>query len=117
MNHYRLIWGSSFILSIILAPLAWSANPAGFGTTGGEFNIKISRVPSNEIAKAKSTTPPLGSTPEILAEGKKSFWDVEAALVIMGPKEKGMGQPQKTFPFNREISPTRSLTSIEHRVK
>ena len=73
MNHYRFILGSSIILSTLLAPPAWSANPAGYGTAGGEFNIKISRVPSNEIAKAKSTKPPIESTPEILAEGKEIF--------------------------------------------
>ncbi len=89
MNHYRLILGSSFILSTILSPAAWSANPAGYGSAGGEFNIKISRVPSNEIAKAKLTKPPIESTPEILAEGKEIFMGRGGCISCHGAEGKG----------------------------
>jgi len=51
----------------------WAVNPAGYGQAGGEFNIKIPRVPPSERAKAKRMKSPFEATPEILAEGKKSF--------------------------------------------
>ena len=73
MNHHVRILGSSIILSVILATPSWSVNPAGYGSAGGEFDIKISRVPSNEKAEAKSTKSPFEPSPEILAEGKAIF--------------------------------------------
>ncbi|GJL68475.1 MAG: hypothetical protein NPIRA06_11100 [Nitrospirales bacterium] len=99
MNHYRLILGSSFFLCTILAPPAWSANPAGYGTAGGEFNIKISRVPSNEIAKAKSAKPPIEPTPEILAEGKEIFLGRGGCISCHGAEGKGDGPAAKNLPI------------------
>jgi hypothetical protein len=43
MNHLRFfIVGSSAVFSLILGTPAWSVNPAGYGSPGGEFDIKIS---------------------------------------------------------------------------
>ena len=47
-----------------------AADPSGYGQGGGEFDIKLSRVPSSELAAAKALKPPFEATPEVLAEGK-----------------------------------------------
>jgi len=60
-------------LGLSMTTQVWAVNPAGYGQAGGEFNIKIPRVPPSERAKAKRMKSPFEATPEILAEGKKSF--------------------------------------------
>ena len=98
---------------LVLTPAlpALAVNPAGYGTAGGEFNIKISRVPSNERAKAKATKHPSKPLPRFWLKAKKFFWVVEAASALMGQKAKGMGLEPKICRFNHEILPTRNLTS------
>ena len=99
MHHHLSILGSSLVLSIIFSTPAWSVNPAGYGSAGGEFNIKISRVPANELAKAKSTNPPFEPTPEILAEGEKIFLGREDCISCHGAEGKGDGAAAKNLPI------------------
>lgn len=99
MNHHLAIFGSSMILSISLATPAWSVNPAGYGSAGGEFDIKISRVPSNEKAKAISTKPPFEPSPEILAEGKAIFLERGGCISCHGAEGKGDGAAAKILPI------------------
>ncbi|PJA78173.1 MAG: cytochrome c class I [Nitrospirae bacterium CG_4_9_14_3_um_filter_51_5] len=99
MNHQLSILGSSLVFSIILATPAWAVNPAGYGSAGGEFNIKISRVPSNEIAKAKSAKPPIEPTPETLAEGKEIFLGRGGCVSCHGAEGKGDGAAAKNLPI------------------
>lgn len=99
MNHYLSILGISAVFSIILATPAWPVNPAGYGSAGGEFNIKISRVPSIEIAKARSTKSPFEPTPEILAEGKEIFLGRGGCISCHGAEGKGDGAAAKNLPI------------------
>ena len=71
MTHKAYMMGILLVLLPTLPALA--VNPAGYGSAGGEFNIKISRVPSIERKAAKALTSPFEATPEILAEGKEIF--------------------------------------------
>ena len=99
MNHRLAILGSSIIISIFFATSAWSVNPAGYGSAGGEFDIKISRVPSNEKAEAKSTKPPIEPSPEILAEGKAIFLGRGGCISCHGAEGKGDGAAAKNLPI------------------
>ena len=84
---------------LVLTPAlpALAVNPAGYGTAGGEFNIKISRVPSNERAKAKATKAPFEATPEILAEGKEIFLGRGGCISCHGAEGKGDGGWSQKF--------------------
>ena len=99
MNHRLAILGSGIIISICFATSAWSVNPAGYGSAGGEFDIKISRVPSNEKAEAKSAKPPLEPSPEILAEGKAIFLGRGGCISCHGAEGKGDGAAAKNLPI------------------
>lgn len=98
MKFYLFFW-ATIVLSISLLPPGWAANPAGYGSAGGEFNIKISRVPTNEIAKAKSARPPIDPTPEILAEGKEIFLGRGGCISCHGAEGKGDGPAAKNLPI------------------
>ena len=89
--------GILFLLLPTLPVLA--VNPAGYGTAGGEFNIKISRVPSNELKKAKALKPPFEATPEILAEGKEIFLGRGGCISCHGAEGKGDGAAARNLPI------------------
>jgi hypothetical protein len=78
---------------------AGAANPAGYGSAGGEFNIKISRVPSSELRAAKALKPPMEATPEILAEGKEIFLGRGGCISCHGAEGKGDGAAAKNLPI------------------
>lgn len=99
MNRYLGILGSSMTFLTFSATPIWAVNPAGYGSAGGEFNIKISRVPAQELAKAKSTTPPFEPTPEILAEGKEIFMGRGGCISCHGAEGKGDGPGAKNLPI------------------
>ncbi|MDH5427455.1 MAG: c-type cytochrome [Nitrospirota bacterium] len=93
----------TYLLGLLVALLptlpAWAANPAGYGSAGGEFNIKISRVPANELKAAKALQPPIEATPEILAEGKEIFLGRGGCISCHGAEGKGDGAAAKNLPI------------------
>ena len=98
--QYRvsLMMTSLFMLSLGASP-SLAVNPAGYGTAGGEFNIKIKRVPSSELAKAKAMKAPFEATPEILAEGKKIFLGRGGCISCHGAEGKGDGAAARNLPI------------------
>jgi hypothetical protein len=100
MDHlWIFIVGSSAVFSLILGTPAWSVNPAGYGSPGGEFDIKISLVPSDKIAKAKSTKSPFEPTPEILRKGKEIFLGRGGCVSCHGEEGKGDGAAANNLPI------------------
>jgi mono/diheme cytochrome c family protein len=97
MAHKAYMMGMFLVLLTAVPALA--VNPAGYGSAGGEFNIKISRVPSNERAKAKATKSPFEATPEILAEGKEIFLGRGGCISCHGAEGKGDGAGAKNLPI------------------
>ncbi len=86
---------------LVLVPTvsALAVNPAGYGSAGGEFNIKISRVPANELKAAKAVKPPFETTPEILAEGKEIFLGRGGCISCHGAEGKGDGAAASNLPI------------------
>ena len=76
-----------------------AADPSGYGQGGGEFDIKISRVPSADLAAAKALKSPFEPTPEILAEGKAIFLGRGTCFQCHGPEGKGDGGAAKVLPI------------------
>ena len=97
MTHKTFLMSLLLVLTPILPSFA--ANPAGYGSAGGEFNIKISRVPSNELRAAKALKPPIEATPEVLAEGKKIFLGRGGCIACHGAEGKGDGAAAKNLPI------------------
>jgi hypothetical protein len=97
MTHKIYMTGLLFFLLPTLPALA--VNPAGYGSAGGEFNIKISRVPANELKAAKALKPPIEATPEILAEGKEIFLGRGGCISCHGAEGKGDGAAAKNLPI------------------
>ena len=89
----------SLVLVLSMTTQVWAVNPAGYGQAGGEFNIKIPRVPPSERAKAKRMKSPFEATPEILAEGKKIFLGVGGCVSCHGPEGKGDGAAASNLPI------------------
>ena len=89
----------SMLLVVTPALPAFAANPAGYGASGGEFNIKISRVPANQLKKAKALKPPIEATPDILAEGKEIFLGRGGCIACHGTEGKGDGAAAKNLPI------------------
>jgi mono/diheme cytochrome c family protein len=84
----------------LLAPVAVHAvDPSGYGQAGGEFDIKISRVPADQLAEAKALQPPFQPTPEILKEGKEIFLGRGTCFQCHGPEGKGDGGAAKVLPI------------------
>ena len=73
--------------------------PSGYGQPGGEFDIRIPRVPADELAAAKALQPPFKPTPEILAEGKAIFLGWGTCFQCHGPEGKGDGGAAKVLPI------------------
>ena len=96
------MWRVVVILSVMTvgAPLTSSAvEPSGYGQAGGEFDIKIPRVPAGELAEAKALQSPFQPTPEILAEGKEIFLGRGTCFQCHGPEGKGDGGAAKVLPI------------------
>jgi cytochrome c553 len=97
MTHKVYMMGMLLVLFPAVPALA--VNPAGYGSAGGEFNIKISRVPANERKAAKATKLPFETTPEILAEGKEIFLGRGGCISCHGAEGKGDGAAAKNLPI------------------
>ncbi len=91
-----------FCLGFIMtcgALTARAENPSGYGQPGGEFDIRIPRVPQDQLAQAKAATPPFQPTPEILAEGKEIFLGRGTCFQCHGTEGKGDGSAAKVLPI------------------
>ncbi len=97
MTHKAYMIG--LLVALVPALPVWAVNPAGYGSAGGEFNIKISRVPANELKKAKTLKAPIEATPEILAEGKEIFLGRGGCISCHGAEGKGDGAAAKNLPI------------------
>jgi len=84
----------------LLTPLTGQAvDPSGYGQAGGEFDIKIPRVPSGELVDAKALKSPFEPTPEILKEGKEIFLGRGTCFQCHGPEGRGDGGAAKILPI------------------
>ncbi len=97
MTHKAYMMG--ILLVLLHAVPAFAVNPAGYGSAGGEFDIKISRVPANERTAAQTVKPPIEPTPEILAEGKTIFLGRGGCISCHGAEGKGDGAAAKNLPI------------------
>jgi len=89
-------------VGVVLAFLpsrAVAVDPSGYGQAGGEFDIRVARVPAPELAAAKALKPPFAPTPEILAEGKEIFLGRGTCFQCHGPEGKGDGGAAKVLPI------------------
>lgn len=96
------MWRVVVILSVmtVFSPNAGHAvDPSGYGQAGGEFDIKISRVPAGELADAKALKSPFEPTLEILKEGKEIFLGRGTCFQCHGPEGKGDGGAAKVLPI------------------
>ncbi len=89
----------SAVLLASLQGIALGVNPAGYGQAGGEFDIRIPRVPASERAKAKKVKPPFDATPDILAEGKTIFLGVGGCVSCHGAEGRGDGAAASNLPI------------------
>ena len=78
---------------------SYAVDPSGYGQPGGEFDIRIPRVPANARSAAKAQKPPFAPTPEILAEGKAIFLGRGTCFQCHGPEGKGDGGAAKVLPI------------------
>jgi hypothetical protein len=97
--------GFTFLLFwLVPTTLLWpglphAADPSGYGQPGGEFDIKIPRVPASALSQAKATQPPFAPTPEVLAEGKAIFLGRGTCFQCHGPEGRGDGGAAKVLPI------------------
>lgn len=96
--------GSTAVVIAALALSIWSTpvlavEPSGYGQPGGEFDIRVPRVPAADLAAAKSQRAPFEATPEILAEGKAIFLGRGTCFQCHGPEGKGDGGAAKVLPI------------------
>jgi hypothetical protein len=87
------------LMSLCSAMPAFAVEPSGYGQPGGEFDIRIPRVPADQLPAAKTTKPPFAATPEILAEGKAIFLGRGTCFQCHGPEGKGDGGAAKVLPI------------------
>jgi mono/diheme cytochrome c family protein len=87
------------VAALLNAEPSPAINPAGYGQPGGEFDIRIPRVPAGELAAAKRLKPPFKPTPEILAEGKEIFLGRGTCFQCHGPEGRGNGGAAKVLPI------------------
>ncbi len=97
--RFVLIFGALLISAFWFVPKTSAINPAGYGQAGGEFDIRVPRVPAGELAEAKRLTPPFKPTPEILAEGKAIFLGRGTCFQCHGMEGKGNGGAAKVLPI------------------
>ena len=95
-----------WFLIIAVSLTVWSVSlaghavePSGYGQAGGEFDIKIPRVPSGELAEAKALKSPFEPTPDILKEGKEIFLGRGTCFQCHGPEGRGDGGAAKILPI------------------
>ena len=96
------MWRVVVMLSVmaLFSPNAGQAvDPSGYGQAGGEFDIKIPRVPAGERAEAKALKSPFEPTPEILKEGREIFLGRGTCFQCHGPEGKGDGGAAKILPI------------------
>lgn len=99
MRTVVLCIGLCMMTTSVGADLALAVNPTGYGQAGGEFDIRVKRVPRRELAAAKKMTPPFEVTPEILAEGKKIFLGNGGCISCHGAEGKGDGGAASNLPI------------------
>ena len=88
----------SFML-VLCSTAVHAIDPAGYGQPGGEFDIRIPRVPAAELATAKMQTPPFTATPDVLAEGKAIFLGRGTCFQCHGLEGRGDGGAAKVLPI------------------
>ena len=86
-------------LMLMVPGVGQAVEPSGYGQAGGEFDIKIPRVPADELAEAKALKSPFEPTPEILKEGKEIFLGRGTCFQCHGPEGKGDGGAAKILPI------------------
>jgi len=89
----------SAVLLMSVHGVAWGVNPTGYGQAGGEYDVRIPRVPAGELAKAKKVRPPFDATPEVLDEGKAIFLGVGGCVSCHGAEGKGDGAAASNLPI------------------
>lgn len=92
------------LATLSLTGTAWvaytlAANPSGYGQPGGEFNIRIPRVPSDQLEQARGVKPPFEPTPEIIAEGQEIYHGRGTCFRCHGPNGKGDGTAATLLPI------------------
>lgn len=98
MVSFRLVVALHACL-LLSVSTARAVDPSGYGQAGGEFDIRIPRVPADQISAAKTLKPPFAPTPEILAEGKAIFLGRGTCFQCHGPEGKGDGGAAKVLPI------------------
>ena len=98
MRGVRFVVSFGFAALVCGTPL-YAADPSGYGQPGGEFDIRVPRVPAGELAAARALKPPVVPTPEILAEGKAIFLGRGPCFQCHGPEGKGDGGAAKVLPI------------------
>ena len=99
MKHVLGISLSALMAVSIVGTPAEAVPPAGYGQAGGEYDIRIPRVPPKNRAAARRMKAPFEATPEILAEGKKIFLGRGGCVSCHGPEGKGDGGAAKNLPI------------------
>jgi len=94
--RFMVALNACFLLSVSSAR---AVEPSGYGQAGGEFDIRVPRVPADQISAAKSLKPPFAPTPEILAEGKAIFLGRGTCFQCHGTEGKGDGGAAKVLPI------------------
>ena len=87
------------VAAVLYADPSPAINPSGYGQPGGEFDIRIPRVPKKELKAARKLKPPFEATPEILAEGKEVYLGRGTCFQCHGPEGKGDGGAAKILPI------------------
>ncbi len=99
MRTVVLLTGLWVMTTLVSVDFAFAVNPTGYGQAGGEFDIRVKRVPRSELAAAKKMKPPFEATPEILAEGKKIFLGNGGCISCHGAEGKGDGGAASNLPI------------------
>jgi len=87
------------VVLVLSSSQSLAVDPSGYGQAGGEFDIRVARVPAAELAVAKALKSPFAPTPEILAEGKEIFLGRGTCFQCHGPEGKGDGGAAKVLPI------------------
>ncbi len=98
MKQLTLLLSVSVVL-VLSSSQGLAADPSGYGQPGGEFDIRVPRVPAPELPAAKALKPPFAPTPEILAEGKEIFLGRGTCFQCHGSEGKGDGGAAKVLPI------------------
>jgi len=99
MKTVLLLFGLCVTTSLISTDLVLAVNPTGYGQAGGEFDIRVKRVPKPELAAAKKMKSPFEATQEILEEGKQIFLGRGGCISCHGAEGKGDGGAANNLPI------------------